>query len=130
MNTKTKEQDTFVDVVLTVGGKSIPAILNGCRSSRELCARLPYTVTLDKYEHDYCGVMQDPLPYDKQDLRHGWHNGDIAFAADGNYFAILYKDEDISQQFGNLVTLGSVRCDLSLLDTFDRTISLTISFPK
>ena len=38
---------------------------------------MPYTVRLHKYAHDYCGVMNEPLPYDAEDLHNGWLNGDI-----------------------------------------------------
>ncbi len=70
--------------------------------------------------------MDNPLPYDKEDLQNGWQNGDIAFAADGSYFAVLYKDEEISQQFGNLVTLGKISENPSIMDTLDSGISLRI----
>nr|WP_320114679.1 cyclophilin-like fold protein [uncultured Desulfuromonas sp.] len=113
-------------VTLTVGGTVIPAVLNGSRSARELLSRLPYTVQLHKYEHDYCGVMAEPLPYDDQNLQNGWSNGDIAFAADGSYFAILYKDEEISQQFGNLVTLGNITAPLGVMDTLNDVVTVTI----
>lgn len=90
---------------------------------------LPYTVTLRKYAHDYCGVMQ-ALPYDQQELRHGWSNGDIAFAADGNYFAILYKDEELSQQYGNMVTLGKLTVEPSIMNSFEETITVIIDLKK
>ena len=113
-------------ITLTAGDTIIPAVLNDSRASRDLISRLPYTVRLHKYEHDYCGVMDTPLSYDKDDLRHGWQNGDIAFAADGSYFAILYKDEEISHQFGNLVTLGKINGSLSVMDMLNAEISLKI----
>ena len=115
-----------VGITLTVGSTVIPALLNDSRSSRELLARLPFTVRLNKYAHDYCGVMNEPLSYDEKDLRNGWSNGDIAFAAEGNYFAILYKDEEISQQFGNLVTLGKVNAPLDVMDALSDEISVRI----
>ena len=74
--------------------------------------------------------MDSPLPYDKKDLRNGWQNGDIAFAADGSYFAVLYKDEEISQQFGNLVTLGKISEAPSVMDTLETEISLRIEITK
>ncbi|MGD9157481.1 MAG: hypothetical protein PVG39_03665 [Desulfobacteraceae bacterium] len=40
--------------------------------------------------------------------------------------AILYKDEEISGQFGNLVTLGRIDCPLSVMDTLDSSITVTI----
>lgn len=116
----------WTEIALTAGDTIIPAVLNDSRASKELISRLPYTVRLHKYEHDYCGVMGAPLPYDKDDLRIGWQNGDIAFAADGSYFAILYKDEDISHQFGNLVPLGKINEVPSVMDTLNAEISLRI----
>lgn len=113
-------------IILTTGDTTIPAVLNDNRTSRELIKRLPLTVRLHRYEHDYCGVMDPPLSYDNEDLHNGWQNGDIAFAADGSYFAVLYKDEEISQQFGNLVTLGKINEDPSVMDTLDAQISLRI----
>ena len=120
----------WTEIALTVGETVIPAVLNDSRSSKELIARLPYTVRLQKYDHDYCGLMKKPLSYEKKDLRNGWRNGDIAFAADGNYFAILYKDEEISQQFGNLVTLGKINGPASIMDTLAADISVTIETTK
>jgi len=124
MNDKQSDQGTKVK--LQVGSTVIPGVLNDSRSAQELMSRLPYTVRLHKYAHDYCGVMDKPLPYDKKDLHNGWANGDIAVAADGDYFTILYKDEEISYQFGNLVTLGKVTAPLSVMDTLDDEISVRI----
>ena len=117
---------TWTEIALTVGDTVIPAVLNDCRSAKELIARLPCTVSLHGYDHDYCGVMSEPLSYDAKDLRHGWSNGDIAFAADGSYFAILYKDEEISRQFGNLVTLGKIKGPPSVMNALNRQIDVRI----
>jgi hypothetical protein len=123
---KQQNRASWTEITLAAGDTIIPAVLNDSRASRELINRLPYTVKLHRYEHDYCGVMDTPLPYDKEDLQNGWQNGDIAFAADGSYFAVLYKDEEISQQFGNLVTLGKINEAPSVMDTLDAGISLKI----
>lgn len=113
-------------VRLVVGETVIPAVLNDSTSSKALIARLPYTVQLQRYPHDYCGVMEEPLPYDKQDLKSGWLNGDIAFAVSGNYFTILYRDEEISGQFDGIVNMGVLRAPLSVMDTLDETVSMRI----
>lgn len=117
-------------VKLIVGGTVIPAVLNGGKTAAALVARLPYTVKLQRYEHDYCGVMPEPLPYDAADLRSGWKNGDIAFAVDGNYFAILYKDEEISQQFDGMVTMGALAEDPAIMGTLERGISVRIELEQ
>ena len=54
--TRTIENGT--KITLTVGAAVIPAVLNDSKSAKALIARLPYTVRLQKYAHDYCGVMQ------------------------------------------------------------------------
>lgn len=122
--TRVVENGTLVRLV--VGETVIPAVLNDSTSSKALIARLPYTVQLQRYPHDYCGVMDKPLPYDEQDLKSGWLNGDIAFAVSGNYFTILYRDEDISGQFDGIVNMGVLRAPLSVMDTLDETVSVRI----
>jgi len=122
--TRTLENGTKIKLV--VGETVIPAALNDSKSSQALIARLPYTVQLQRYEHDYCGVMREPLPYDENDKRKGWLNGDIAFAVDGDYFTILYKDEDISRQFDGIVNLGVLSAPLSVMDALDRSITVRI----
>lgn len=127
MNTQDEhESGGAVAVTLTAGGTSIPAALNGNRTARALADRLPLTITMSRYEHDYCGPMREPLPYDAQDVQNGWTNGDISFDTSGNYLAILYKDEEISQQFGNLVPLGRLTAPPSAMDALDGRIALTI----
>lgn len=123
--TRTIENGTKIK--LTVGDAVIPAVLNASRSAQALIARLPYTVRLQKYAHDYCGVMRDPLPYDAADARKGWRNGDIAFAVDGNYFTILYRGEEISRQYDGIVTLGVLDAPLSIMDTLETRISVGIA---
>lgn len=113
-------------VQLIVGETVIPAVLNDSRPARALIAKLPYAVNLQRYEHDYCGVMNDALPYDSSELRSGWSNGDIAFAVSGNYFAILYKDEEISQQFDGMVTMGALEGDPLVMETLDGSIAVRI----
>lgn len=114
------------EITLTIKENEIPAFLNDSTPSQELRTMLPCTVMLQKFDHDYCGTIS-PLPYDKMELRSGWSNGDLAFAADGSYFAILYKDEETSQQYGNMVTLGRLRVDPSVMENFDNEISVTIN---
>lgn len=118
--------DKGTKVKLIVGDTVIPAILNESKPAQALLGKLPYTVRLQRYEHDYCGVMSEPLPYDSAELRSGWTNGDIAFAVSGNYFAILYRDEEISQQFDGMVTMGALEGDPMIMATLDSSITVKI----
>lgn len=115
-----------IPIKLIVGETVIPAILNESRPAQALLNKLPCPVRLQGYEHDYCGVMNEALPYDSSELRSGWSNGDIAFAVSGNYFAILYKDEEISQQFDGMVTMGALEGDPLIMETLDGSIAVRI----
>ena len=126
----TRKIEGGTPITLTIGNTVIPATLNDSKSSKDLISRLPYTVKLRRFAHDYCGVMKEPLAYDKKDVHNGWMNGDIDFATDGNYFTILYKDEDISQQFGYQVNLGVINAPLSVMDTLGEDITIKIELAK
>ena len=126
--TRKLTQGTKVNLI--VGKTIIPATLNDTKSAKELISRLPYEVKLNKYSHDYCGVMEKPLSYDQADVHNGWQNGDIDFATDGNYFTILYKDEDISKQFGFQVNMGVINAPLAVMDTLPQDITLRIELAK
>lgn len=118
--------DNETRIKLIIGKIEIPAVLNDSKPSKALIDKLPYTVDLQRYEHDYCGVMSEPLPYDDSELRRGWKNGDIAFAVNGDYFAILYKGDEISEQFDGMVTMGTLDCDLGIMDTLNGRIVVRI----
>ncbi len=107
--------DQGTRITITVGDTVIPAILNDSTASRDLISRLPYSMRLNRYTHDYCGVMPEPLKYEESDVHTGWLNGDLAFARDGNYFVMFYADEDISSRYGHQITLGKVNVPLSTL---------------
>lgn len=126
--TRTIENGTTIQLV--VGDTVIPAVLNNSKSSQALIAKLPYTVRLQRYEHDYCGVMNELLPYDKKDMRNGWLNGDVSFAVNGNYFTILYKDEEMSEKFDGIVNMGVLTAPLSVMDTLDSSISMRIELAQ
>jgi hypothetical protein len=57
---------------MTIGDTVISATLNNSTSSKELISRLPYSVSLNRFSHDYCGVMKDPFKYDEKDVHNGW----------------------------------------------------------
>lgn len=114
-------------VTLTIGTTVIPAVLNNTLSARDLIARLPYTISLHRYTHDFCGVMPEPLKYDPADVQHGWKNGDIHFATDGDYFVLFFADEEISEQYGHQVHIGKMDVNLDTLRNLGRDIRVTVA---
>ena len=97
------------------GDTVIPGILNDGETARALIARLPVTVRMSRYSHDFCGVLAEPLPCRESEVHYGWLNGDIDFARDGSYFTILFADEENSEQYGHQINIGVITCELSRL---------------
>ena len=97
------------------GDTIIPGTLNDSETAQALVKMLPYTVKVNRYSHDFCGVMNDPLPYKAENIHYGWLNGDIDFATDANYFTILFEDEENSEQHGHQVNIGKIDSELSLI---------------
>lgn len=102
----TKIQMRFGDTV-------IPGVPNDGKTARALVEMFPCKVRVSRYSHDFCGVMDDPLPYKEDVVHHGWLNGDIDCAADAHYFTILFDDEENSERYGYQVNIGVITCELS-----------------
>lgn len=114
-------------IVMHFGDTEIPGILNDSTAAQELISMLPYTVRMNRYSHDYCGVMDDPLSdYTEEDVHYGWLNGDIDFAEDGNYFTILFTDEEESTRYGSQVNIGVIDCELERIAALDGSYDVRI----
>ena len=111
MPTRVIENGTRIN--LHFGDTVLPGILNDCDTAKALIGMLPYTVHMNSYSHDFCGVMPDELPYNETEVHYGWLNGDIDYAIDAPYFTILHSDEEISEQYGYQVNIGVLDCELS-----------------
>ena len=110
MPTRVIEDGTKIN--MHFGDTVVPGILNDSETAQALIEMLPYTVHMNRYSHDFCGVMDDPLSYKEEDVHYGWLNGDIDFATDADYFTILFEDEELSEQYGYQVNIGVIDCPL------------------
>ena len=128
MPTRVIENGTKIN--LYFDGTVIPGILNDSETAKALIARLPYTIHMQRYSHDFCGVMEDPLPYKKGVEHYGWLNGDIDFATDANYFTILFEDEKNSEQYGHQINIGVIDCELSKISSLKGSYDVRIELAK
>lgn len=110
------------DAVLT-------GVLNDSETAQALIAQLPYTVHMSHYTHDFCGVTDD-LPYQEDEVHYGWLNGDIDYATDAPYFTILYKDQDISEQYGYQVNIGVLTSPLSEIANLGSSYDVTVELAE
>lgn len=126
MPTRLLEGGTRIN--MQFGDTVLPGRLNDSETAQALIELLPYTVHLNSYSHDFCGIMPDDLPYNESQVHYGWLNGDIDYAIDAPYFTILHSDEDISEQYGSQVNIGVLDCELDrirdLSGSYDVLITL------
>ena len=111
MSTRVLENGTKIN--MHFGDTIIPGVLNDSDTAKALIEKLPYTVYMNSYSHDFCGLMSDELPYKEDELHYGWLNGDIDYAIDAPYFTILHSDEEHSEQYGPRVNIGVITCELA-----------------
>ena len=115
------------EVILKVGEKEFKANFNNSTTAQDVLSKLPYTVNLDQYEFDYCGIIPAPLAFDEADKHNGWTNGDICLA--DNYFTILYAGEEQSASHTGLIKIGEVedKEKLSEIAALGNSIQLTVT---
>ena len=118
-----------VKITLTIAGKMISAVLYDTAPTRDLAAKLPVTVSLNRGPVDYCGGIS-PVAYNKEDVSSGYHSGDLAYWIPGQDFVIFTKDEDPPSQTPDLVILGQVRADMEKIRALGSTIRVTIALGR
>lgn len=126
----TRILNTGTKINMHFGETIIPGLLNDSFTSQELIKRLPLKVRVNRYSHDFCGVMDDPLPYREEDVHYGWLNGDIDFARDGNYFTILFEDEERSEIYGHQINLGIITCPLAQISNLSGSYEVLIELAQ
>ena len=107
----------------------ITGVLNDSDTAKALIAKLPYTVHMSRYSHDFCGVTEE-LPYDEDEVHYGWLNGDIDYSIDAPYFTILFKDEDESEQYGYQVNIGVITSPIADIDALEGSYDVTVELAK
>ncbi|WP_438497092.1 cyclophilin-like fold protein [Paenibacillus sp. IHBB 3054] len=128
MATRVLENGTKIN--MHFGDIVIPGTLNDSITAQALISKLPYTVHVNRYSHDFCGVMDDPLEYREEDVHYGWLNGDIDFATDADYFTILFEDEEKSEQYGYQVNIGKIDSELSVISQLSGSYDVLIELAE
>lgn len=127
MPTRVIENGTRIN--MHFGDTIIPGILNDSETAQALIEKLPITVHESRYSHDFCGVIE-PLPYAEEDVRNGWLNGDITYGSEAHWFTVLFADEDKSEQYGDLVNIGVIDCELSEISQLEGSYDVMIELAK
>ena len=126
-NMPTRVMESGTKINMHFGDTVITGILNDSDTAKALIEMLPYTVkNTTRYSSDLCGVMQDRLPYNEDELHYGWLNGDIDYSVHAPYFTILHSDEESSGSYYNRVNIGVVTCELSKLRSLNGSYDVLI----
>ncbi len=113
------------------GDTVIPGVLNDSKTAKALIKNLPYTVHMNRYSHDFCGIVPAAdFPHDEKDVHYGWLNGDIDYATDGPYFTILFEDEESSKRYGYQVNIGVITCPLEKISALRGSFDVRIELAK
>ena len=113
-------------IIMYFGDTVIPGILNDSVTAKAFLSKLPYTVHMSRYSHDFCGIMPDSLPYEEKEVHYGWLNGDIDYAINAPYFTILFEDEESSTQYGHQVNIGVITCPLNTIRSLQGSYDVRI----
>ena len=116
-------------IVMHFGDTVIPGVLNDSETARALIAKLPYTVRMNSYAHDFRGVTEE-LPYNEPEVHYGWLNGDSDYAISAPYFTILHSDEENSEQYGYQVNIGVITCELEKIRALRGNYDVRIELAK
>jgi hypothetical protein len=118
-----------VRITLTIGNKVIPAILYNNPPAKNLMARLPVTVFLNRGPIEYCGGI-DIINYGKDDVQTGYHNGNLAYWIPGQDFVIFTEKEETSSKVSDLVIIGQISTDIREVRDLGSTIKVTIAMGR
>ncbi|MHA6884493.1 cyclophilin-like fold protein [Ralstonia pseudosolanacearum] len=99
------KNDAGTPITLTVGGTVVPATLNNTLTARRFREKLPFTMTLQRYEVDYCASTA-PLETDAAEQQSGWTNGDIGYF--GGWFTLLFDGQETSRDTSGVMIIGRI----------------------
>ena len=126
----TRVLDKGTKINMYFGNTLIPGTLNDSETAQAFIKTLPCSITLTNYGNDFCGIMDNPLPYNKEDVHYGWLNGDIDLATDGNWFTILFGGEESSGSYGYQVNIGKIDSELSKISSLKGSYSVRIELAE
>lgn len=124
-NKATRVVNGGTKIKMTFGDTIIYGVLNDSETAKALIQKLPITQHESRYTHDFCGVTEK-LPYNEDEVHYGWLNGDIDYAIDAPYYTILFKDEEISEQYGDQVNIGVITSPISEIDKLSGSFDVKI----
>ncbi len=124
------EQRSFsvndASIILHFDDVEVKGILNDTETARAFASKLPCRIRVSGAGIDFCGQMPFELPYQQDQVKRGWKNGNINYNPGGGWFVVLFDDEENSQRYGDQVNIGRVTCPLEVLHELSGSYDLLI----
>ena len=111
------------DIILHIGDRKIPAVLNDTVAAKDFETRLPFHTAGYDSGIDYCCTSKEGKS-DPNERQAGWKNGDINLA--GGWFALLYAGEEGSKAYEDLMIIGRLE-DVNDLKGLPKAIEITVT---
>ncbi len=113
-------------IILEAEGVNLRGMLNESLAAKEFLKRLPFSISLKKYENAFCGTAANGI-FEPYDLQKGCKNGDIILW--NHCFVINTGDEEHSEDYGLTMVIGHID-EYEQLIELPETIRLIIRVEK
>ena len=122
------EPTEATEIVLDFVGNQVTAVLDHSETTQAFLARLPLTVSMNRYgDREYYAAIPE-LPENGEAIP-DFENGDITYYTTGKSLAIFFGNADSSSQT-DLIRIGRITSDLEIFQKLPDTVDVTISLEE
>ena len=116
------------EIAMYFGDVKVTAVLDDSETTRAFLDLLPLTLEMRRYaDREYYAAI-DALPENGKSIP-DFENGDVTYYTTGKSLAIFFGNADHSSQ-GDLIRMGKITSDLSLFETIDDSVMVTIALAE
>lgn len=116
------------EIAMYFGEVKVTAVLDDSETSRAFLDLLPMTLEMRRYaDREYYAAIH-ALPVNGESIP-DFENGDVTYYTAGKSLAIFFGNADRSNQ-GDLIRMGKITSDLSLFETIDDSVTVTIELAE
>ena len=117
-------QSDTTEIKLTFGNDIVFAMMDNSETTKAFLELLPLTLSMNRYgDREYYAPVSE-LPENGEDIP-DFENGDITYFVSGKSLAIFFGNEGNSSQ-GGLIRMGKITSDLSVFETMEDNVSVTV----
>ena len=123
-----ENNESSPEITMHFGDVKVTAVLDDSETTRAFLDLLPLTLEMRRYaDREYYAAI-DALPENGKSIP-DFENGDVTYYTTGKSLAIFFGNADHSSQ-GDLIRMGKITSDLSLFETIDDSVMVTIALAE